>query len=178
MTIMKKVLVIMCMLLSLGMFSACSSDDEINNESTICLNSIDEINNIDEISAFFKSAFATEGRDIFDFKKNLSNDENPCILINNEEEFKETYTGELSLPTIDFSQYSLVIGKVYLAAGTFIESVNFTSINSAKAILSINCIIDNKGAYIGTIGYVYYWKIFPKFHTSKIYVGINKRTED
>ena len=174
---MRKVLFILGVLLSLGVFCACSSDDEIDNESPDVLNNLTPIDKGDSfaaISDFFKTAFNEESKP-FDFGNNLGNEENPCVIINNEEEFEEVYTGESSLPTIDFSKYTLIIGKVFLSAGTFIDNMNINHINRAKATLSINCIIDSKGAYIGTIGYVYYWNLFPKFHASIINVEVSKK---
>ena len=182
---MKKVFLFLGMLLSLGIFSACSNSDEIDTESSDVFSKItpiDDGDGFDAISAFFKTAFATEDEKAFNFKNNLSNKENPCIIINNEEDFNKTYTGDLNLPEIDFSRYTIVIGKAYLAAGTFIDNMSISQPNSTKTILStkailhINCIIDTTPGvgYVGTIGWVYYWKLFPKFHASKIYVEISR----
>ena len=175
--IMKKIRLFLGMLLSLGMFSACSSSDEIDNESDVLnnLTSIDEGDSFVVLSDFFKTTFATEGEEAFDFKNNLSNEENPCIAINNEEDFKEAYTGDLNLPAIDFSKYTLIIGKIYLSAGTFIDNMSIKQTNPAKTTLYINCIIDTTpgGGYIGIMYWGYYWKLFPKFNASKINVEIN-----
>ena len=175
--IMKKIRLFLGMLLSLGMFSACSSSDEIDNESDVLnnLTSIDEGDSFVVLSDFFKTTFATEGEEAFDFKNNLSNEENPCIAINNEEDFKEAYTGDLNLPAIDFSKYTLIIGKTFLSAGTFIDNVNIKT-NPVKTTLSINCIIDTNPnvGYLGVSYWEYYWKLFLKFHSSRIFVEISK----
>ena len=123
--IMKRIAFFMSVLLSLSMFCACSSDDDGSNysEEMIDLTPINDGNNFAAISEFFKTAFGGSYDDDkpFDFKNNLSNEDDPCIVINTEEEFKEAYTGDLSLPAIDFSNYTLTIGKIFLPAGEFID---------------------------------------------------------
>jgi hypothetical protein len=183
---MKKVLFVFGLLLTLGMFCACSSDDGDNatddsfggdSEGTeIVLNPIEEGDGLDAITDFFRKEFGKdEDEKPFDFKNNLSNEENPCIAINNEEDFKEAYTGDFNLPAIDFSKYTLIIGKIYLSAGKFIDNMSIKQTNPAKTTLYINCIIDTTpgGGYIGIMYWGYYWKLFPKFNASKINVEIN-----
>ena len=176
---MKKVLFVIGVLLSLSMFCACSSDDDGSNysEGFVDLPPINDGEDYSALSEFFKTAFGGSYDDDkpFDFKNNLSDEENPCVVINNEEDFKEAYTGDLSLPAIDFSKYTLIIGKTFLSAGTFIDNVNIKT-NPVKTTLSINCIIDTNPnvGYLGVLYWVYYWKLFPKFHSSKIYVEISK----
>jgi hypothetical protein len=175
---MKRFLFVFSTLLILGSFCACSSSDEIDTGSSdrlVDLTSIEK-DSASAISDFFKIEFGSymKQQKPFDFKSNLSNEENPCIIINNEEEFKEAYTGDLNLPYIDFSKYTLVIGKIYLSAGTFINDMSIRQIDNNKVTLAINCIIDSKGSYISVDYYEYYWKLFPKFHASEIMVKISK----
>lgn len=170
----------MSLLLTLGLFSACSNSDEVNTKSpdvSVSLNSIDEVDGNAAISDFFKTEFGDYDKEQkpFDFKNNLSNEETPCIIINNEEEFAESYIGSLSLPTIDFSKYTLLIGKVCLGAGTFIDNISIKQTNSATTTLLVNCTIDSKGTYVAVMYNEYYWKLFPKFNTSEINVEINKK---
>ena len=181
---MKKVLFILGMLLSLGMFWACSNSDEIENESSNDLGDLIPVEEGDDfaaISDFFKTEFGLEGfayedKMPFDLKNNLSNEENPCFVINNEEDFQDAYTGDLNLPTIDFSKYTLIIGKIFLSAGTFIDNMSIRQTNPAKATLFISCIIDTTPgtAYLGIIHWYYYWKLFPKFDASEINVKISQ----
>lgn len=177
---MKKVfLLFLNVLLSLGLFSACNSSDEVDtlsSDNMVDLIPIDESNGLAEISDFFKTEFGTYDNKTkpFDFKKNLSNEETPCIIINSEKEFKKVYTGSNPLPAIDFSKYTLIIGKIYLPAGTFIDNMSIKQTNLVKATLYINCIVDTKGAYVARIGWEYYWKLFPKFNVSIINVEISK----
>ena len=178
---MKKLLLMMSVLLSLGMFCACSSDDEMSEIGNKTSDAIIELTPIEEgedyvaISEFFKTEFGGSYDDDkpFDFKNNLSDEENPCVVINNEEDFKEAYTGYMSLPVIDFSKYTLIIGKIYESGGTFIDNV-YIKTNNAKTTLFVDCIMDTKGFYLGGFFWCYYWKLFPKFHASKINVEISK----
>lgn len=176
---MKKVFIILGVLLSLGMFCACSNSDEIGNEYPNDLNElfpIDEEDDSNTVSNFFKTEFGTyEDEKPFDLKNNLSSEENSCIIINSKEDFEKVYTGKLSLPTIDFSQYTLIIGKVYFSfAGTFIDNMSIRQTDSTKATLYINCIIDTKGAYTADEIWKYYWTLFPKFHASEINIEISQ----
>ena len=178
---MKRVFFVIGVLLSLSIFCACSSDDEMGGSSEGDAKSVEVLEPIVDgedyavISDFFKTAFGGSYDDEkpFDFKNNLSNDDNPCVVINNEEDFKEAYTGDLSLPAIDFSKYTLIIGKTFLSAGTFIDNVNIKT-NSTKTTLFVNCIVDTKGWYIWVEYWEYYWKLYPKFHASKIDVEVSK----
>ena len=155
--------------LSGAMLSCSSSEEESIPEGVIMPISLTD----GEIVDFFKSAYGADAKrqESFDFTKTLCNDEKrPCLIINNEDEFREAYTGVFPLPTIDFSKYSLVIGKVYTNAGTFLDNMSIKQLNDSKSVLTINYIIDTKGCYIAIVDYMYYWKIFPKFYTSEIIV--------
>ena len=182
---MKKIILFLGMLLSLGLFSACSSDDGIDNDSSddyVDLTPVDEGDDLAALFEFFQTEIGPDGyggcatgdEKPFNLKNNLRKDENPCLVINNEEDFKEAYTGDLSLPTLDFSKYTLIIGKVYLSAGTFIDNISIRQTNSTKATLYIKCIQDTNGAYLGVMYYEYYWKLYPKFHASEINVEISR----
>lgn len=180
---MKKILFMMSVLLSLGLFSACSSSDELNLDSTDNNNKDDtnvlvpvkDCYGYSAISDFFYSELESgEHPRSFVLNNNLSDDENPCIAINNKEEFEKAYTGDSPLPNIDFSNYTLIIGKIELNANIKIDNMSIR-INNKKAAIDINCIIDNKGTYIAIIDDHYYWNLFPKFFVSEITVEVNKR---
>ena len=177
---MKKIIFVISMLLTVGMLCACSNSEEYgakNSDDFIVLNPFDEGDSFAAISDFFRTEFGTyENEKPFDFKNNVSSEDNPCIIINSEEDFMEAYMGKLNLPTIDFSLYTLIIGKAFLGAGTFIDNMSIRQTNPVKATLYINCIIDTNPniGYIGRIYWNYYWKLFPKFHASEIGVEINQ----
>ena len=181
----KKLLFIMSFLLSLGMFSACNNSDEMNFDSTDNNNKDDtrvlipvkDSYGYSAISDFFYSELDSDEKypKSFIFKNNFSDDENPCIIINNKEEFEEEYTGNSPLPNIDFSNYTLIIGRITLSAGTFIDDMNIRIENNKRAAIAINCIIDSKGAYTANELYYYYWNLFPKFLVSEIVVEVNKK---
>ena len=170
---MKKILFMMSVLLSLGLFSACSSSDELD---TNVLVPVKDCYGYSAISDFFYSELESgEHPRSFVLNNNLSDDENPCIIINNKEEFEEEYTGDSPLPNIDFSNYTLIIGRITLSAGTFIDDMNIRIENNKRAAIAINCIIDSKGAYTANELYYYYWNLFPKFLVSEIVVEVNKK---
>jgi hypothetical protein len=166
------------MLLTVGLMGACSNSEEYgakNSDDFIVLNPFDEGDSFAAISDFFRTEFGTsEDEKPFDLKNNVSSEDDPCIIINSEEDFMEAYMGKLNLPTIDFSLYTLIIGKAYLSAGTFIDNMGIRQTNPEKATLAINCIVDTKGAYTCNELWEYYWKLFPKFHASEINVEVNR----
>lgn len=162
------------------MLCACNNGDE-PSDNIADLIPIEKGDDIAEISDFFKKTFDTDEirQKPFNFKNNLCNDEKKtCLVINSQEEFEEAYTGDTPLPTIDFSKYSLIIGKVYIDAGTFIDNMSIKQINNSRSVLTINYIIDTKGCYIALAYYKYYWKLFPKFHTSEIVIEETVRYEE
>lgn len=155
----------------------CSSDDDEiitrSSDDNVSLVPIEEGDAFAAVSDFFRIAFGSEGikQEAFDFKNNLCHDgKNSCLLINNVGDFKEAYMGDSPLPAIDFSKYSLIVGRVYISAGTFIDNMSIRQINNSKSILVVNYCIDTKGCYIGILNYEYYWSLFPKFHASEIVV--------
>ena len=181
----KNLCIILGMLISFGMFCACSNSDEMNIDSTDNNNKDDtrvlipvkDCFGYSAISDFFYSEFDSDEEypKSFTFKNNLSDDERPCIIINNKEEFEEEYTGDSPLPNIDFSNYTLIIGRITLTAGTFIDDMNIKIENNKRAALAINCIIDSKGTYTTNMLYCYYWNLFPKFLVSEIMVEVNRK---
>ena len=155
--LMKKYILFFSVLIATACLCACSSDEG------------DDINVMYD---FFETAFNSHNKEqkSFDFSNNLSNEEFPCIIINNKEEFEEAYMGDLRLPDIDFSVYTLVIGKIRVDAATFIDDISIKQIDNNTVALTINCFKDRKGCYIAIIKDVYYWKLFPKFYASEIKV--------
>ena len=186
---MKKNLVFMIGTMLLMMagtaMTACSNSDELNIDSTDNNNKDDtkvlipvkDSFGYSAISDFFYSELGSDETNpkSFIFKNNLSDDENPCIVINSKEEFEEEYTGDSPLPNIDFSNYTLIIGRITLSAGTFIDDMNIRIENNKRAAIAINCIIDSKGTYTANMLYCYYWNLFPKFLVSEIVVEVNKK---
>lgn len=68
----------------------------------------------EQVSSFFNDIskdFLQKRRDFFG---NIPEEEDVAIIINSDEELRSCHTGNRQLPTIDFTSYSLIIGKVYL----------------------------------------------------------------
>ena len=168
---MKQIVIFLSLLLTMGLFSGCSNDDDKYDHE---LSSIQPTN--DDIPLFFNSVFESEGENVIDFKNNISDTTSPCIIVNSKEDFEKSYTGKMLLPEIDFSKYTLVLGKVCLSAGIFIDSIGIKQLNSAKAILTVNCSIDD-GTYYGIMRNLCYWGLFQKFHASEMSVKVNSKEE-
>ena len=132
---MKKVLFILGVLLSLGMFCACSKSDETTDvlegqQSTKIgekfkigeeLYVISAISMDNSTQTFFKEKLQNNYyHDIRDF---FSIGENMCYRIDSKEEFAAIYTGTDELPEIDFSKYTLLLGsKIYDDPDTDVEN--------------------------------------------------------
>ena len=182
----KELFTMMLMLLSMAavVVSGCSSDDDETitrySDDNISLIPIEEGEVFAAVSDFFRITSGSDEikQEAFDFKNDLCHDgKNSCLLINNGEEFKEAYMGDSPLPSIDFSKYSLIVGRVYISAGTFIDNMSIRQINNSKSILAINYCVDTKGCYIGILHYEYYWSLFPKFHASEIEIVVEETGE-
>ena len=181
----KKVYYLMLMALMTG-FTACSNSDENDAEmisradqeasdAPAALAPIEEGADVAALTAFFGAEFGVydETTKPFDLKNNLSDEKNPCVVINSMEAFGEAYTGDLTLPDIDFSKYTLVFGNAFLDAGTFIDNMKIRLVDGDKVALVINCIMDSKGCYIATMCQKYYWALFPKFSASEVKVEVS-----
>lgn len=125
---MKKVFLILGMLLTLGMFCACSSGDEADSsplergdhtsrseEKTDSTKLEEDSMEIKMVSmdggvyAFFKEKLWNNYN--HDSRDSFSIGEDMCYRIDSKEEFVAIYTGTDELPEIDFSKYTLLLGS-------------------------------------------------------------------
>ncbi len=114
----KSIFIFMLMAFAVG-FTACSSDDGVN----------EPIENVEEMdSSQGTRAAITPATDldesIVEFFNDVSlqengtrhfmqpyEDKNTCLLFNSEEELAASYTGSRTLPKIDFSKYTVIVGQ-------------------------------------------------------------------
>lgn len=185
---MKKIVLFLGMLLSLGLFSACSSDDESENVTNDF--SGEEIKDSDvksispeeagdryaEISAFFNSEmpFSTYSKSFFvGYPKNENVGEEVCKIVNSRKELEDIYSGEKELPEIDFQQYTLVIGMITMPALGYKcvrqELVYVTTDSSPVLNLYVEDLYEYNPCMVSPL---YFWGLYPKMYLSNIKTNI------
>ena len=178
---MKKVFVMMGMLLSLGLFCACSSDEEIftrysgeSSDSLFIFYPIEEGEGYAMISDFFDSElpFDTYSKGLFvDSGKNVG--EEICKIVNSRKEFEDIYSGDKILPEIDFQQYTLVIGQIIMPVWGYKcitqKIVSATMDNSPIIDLYIENTYELNPAVLWPL---YFWGIYPKMNLSNLKINI------
>lgn len=200
---MKKIILLMGVLLSLGMFSACSDDDEItdviegeqstedsdNDQEGLIIKSCGggvvydgwgkpEVDTSDPLAVFFRDELHDPywdgvGNVYMTFFGQVSWDDESCLVINSNQEFQHAYMGTKELPDVDFNEYTLIIGRTW---------GNDSSYKLGDVILT------NKGDnyeletkllhYVDWGAYmsivdIYYWRLYPKLKDKSIVI---KRT--
>lgn len=166
---MKKTIIFLCLTLAFFL-TACSNSEEdmIVQESPVTA----------DVEEFFTKAFNWKeflnqhkgffSRDEF---SSLSN-EHPVIIrsINNHEEFEQAYQGELTLPEIDFSKNTLIIGLTRSLSSA--ETLGYTRLLEDHGNYDFQVVIykdvNPTGVYSLGIMPIFFWKVYPKFQTSHL----------
>ena len=190
---MKKLLLMMGILLSAGMFCACSSDDEMNVNGGGELLQISDSTLIPDdgvvlspIKLYDESGICTRQEDcmILDFfnyqlpigkSSNsffIDSDKNECYVINSLEELKSIYKGNVEIPEIDFERYTLVIGQEILS--DFYYPVYKQDLMFSDHKCHLTLYVPDFDLENNTTQYFYYWALYPKFYTEGISVGFIK----
>lgn len=183
---MKKALFMMSLLLSLGMFSACSNDGEMDvigdgefliTDSTlipddgVVLNPIkmfDEWNllineEISHIFYFFNDQLPIEKTSDSFF---IGLDKDMCYVINSIEKLKNIYHGEKEIPYIDFEKYTLVIGQKVMPDFYYPAFKQELEFRDHQCHLNLH--VPDFDLGYKTIQHFYYWALYPKFNTAAI----------
>ena len=170
---MKTKIVIFIMLFMLGMVFACSKSDE--NDSMID-SSIREIIQSDEVSDFFDREwmYLGIGSPQSFFQKN---NQEVCAWVNSEEDLRELYQGNGTIPYIDFQQYTLVIGRkrYYTKEGekspTEFECQKLY-ITDGKYVMDLFCKYSVPEFSLFSDNFICFWGIYPKLRPKDIIVNI------
>ena len=160
----KKMLVSMLSLLAMIaiVFIGCSNDDEV----TPMPESVVPVICNESISVFFEQYLPKDGHSEV-FFTDVPENEETCMVIDNKDELRSAYNGDKELPEIDFSKYSLVIGKLYVAAGLYVkeQAMQYDS----PTTLSIFLETDERG-YIAIMMDIYYWGVYPKLPSKNLII--------
>ena len=188
---MKKLLLMMSILLSTGMFFACSNDDEMNvnggdgstliPDDGVVLSPIDafEVGNREDAAQLLGGPEAHMTKDFFFFNEELplekrsdsffvGSDKDECYVINSLEELKNIYCGEKEIPYIDFEKYTLVIGQKIMP--DFYHPVYKQELEFRNHQCDLNLYVPDYDPGFKAIQHFYYWAFYPKFNTE----GINR----
>ncbi|MDO5615571.1 MAG: hypothetical protein Q4G16_05230 [Cruoricaptor ignavus] len=101
----------------------------------------------------------------------ISQDDDIFYLINNIEDFRDVYSCDDELPEIDFTKYSLIIGKkempnsFYLLADQYIEETEMLNLTIVATL--------PKSGHWPAFNDFYYWGIYPKLPNKELIVNIN-----
>ena len=143
-------------------FIECSSDVD-NSENTIVVNPEDISRSV---SFFFEKALPKEAESEV-FFTDVPKNKDTCLIINNEDELMSAYHGDEELPKIDFTNYSLVIGKLYVTAGLYVKEQ--TVQYDAPTTLSLFLEQEADAALTVMVNH-YYWGVYPKLPTKNIII--------
>lgn len=191
---MKKVVFMMSLLLTLGLFSACSSDGEMDlvggggfliTDSTLIPDDGVILSPIDAIEIGFREndVEAMGGpkgymwKDFRFFNQELpleessesffvGSDKDECYVINSLEELKSIYSGEREIPYIDFGKYTLVIGQKVMP--DFYHPEYKQDLEFRNHRCDLNLYVPDYDPGFKSIQHFYYWAFYPKFNTEGI----------
>ena len=95
-----------------------------------------------------------------------------CLIINSEEEFREAYKGEKGLPKsgINFKYCSLVIGRTYGEnSGVSLDRFEITDSDDTYQVnVTLNKSVNPKYSYTAAPKDLYYWNIYPKMEKKPV----------
>ena len=103
----------------------------------------------------------------------FNNDGNVCVVLNSYNELNLIYQGEDPLPEVDFSKYSLVIGRVWLNVGLKFNDLTVSKDGGGNTVVTLDFTYLSDNATIALVTYYYYWALCPKFSPQNITTRIN-----
>ena len=181
---MKKLVYILCCLLLLSAgFAACSSDtddleqpnshqNETSADSTeyIQYGTREPVEQSSEVTSFFN-------HNIYKwFLTNIEEGVDTCIVINDAEELKAIYSGKEEIPSIDFSNYTLLIGKASMPYGYRVCSQHL-SLDGLKSTLNITYDWPLGTGAVIINSDMPYWGVYPKCIVNGLNVQLTKEKE-
>jgi hypothetical protein len=100
------------------------------------------------------------------FFTNIGELEEVCYVVNNEEQLKALYNGKEKLPDIDFTKYTLVIGKTILSDTGETIARHYISNRNNPTKLTLRIYDSMEGlAVVSATGY---WGLYPKFESNTL----------
>jgi hypothetical protein len=177
-------------MMAVGMSSCSSDDDSIMGTDQTPVSIPDEegenkneenvstVRAADELSFFMTEALYgsdMQGRQTF---FSTVPEEEKCLIINSEQEFREAYKGDKELPKVDFSKYTLVVGCSW-GSDTSFSFDDFEMVDKGDSY-QLNLTLNHNvhpdyGAFCVVVD-IYFWRLYPKME-SKL-VSFNRIVKD
>ena len=160
------------------------ADKNIKNENTVRGGEVyegwgkPEVDESDPLAVFFRDElhgpyWDGAGNEFKTFFEQGSWDEEDCLVINSSQEFQEAYMGTKDLPEVDFSKYTLLIGKTW--GGDSSYRLDEVILRDKVVIYELETRLlhyVDRGAYAAIVE-IYYWRLYPKLEKKDI---VLKRT--
>lgn len=121
---------------------------------------IDSLTLNEETDIQLNSIFSSNNNCLFNFQKDTV-----FHVIFNQNELRK-FDNCNSVPEIDFSKYTLIVGRVMVSSIS--DNISSIELNLNKNNASYNLkvsIFEPEGRY-GAIGYLYFWKVYPQLETT------------
>ena len=155
----KFAIISICLLLLMIGFVGCSNNED--NEMFSFPN-----HNEENVESFFQIASNEMFNGMRVFFRDTTIKGEAVWVINNEKDFRSAYFGRGQLPQIDFSIYSLVIGKVYIDAGYYLKEQKIL-LDGKSQTLYLYFEHTKEGAITAFVEYLF-WGLYPKLSTREI----------
>lgn len=173
---MKKLLLFIGILFSLGLFCACNNSDELTPDSfndtdefTGIISPIEKCDGYIAITNFFNSELLNhEEAELFPFFENQ--EESVCFIINKKEEIESLYHGNVALPEIDFNNYTLIIGLEKMPHLLYKIEKQELFFQNGNMQLNLYVSAPSNSFYPAMIMDLYYWSLYPKIQAKEIKV--------
>ena len=98
-----------------------------------------------------------------------SREEDAYLLINDRKQFHATYSCDDALPEIDFTKYSLVIGKKKMPNSYY--TLVDQSMDETKT-LNLNIVVELPSGHWTAFSDFYYWGLYPKLPNKELIVKV------
>ena len=159
-------------------------DDEVDNGLTALGGEVydgwgkPEVDESDPLAVFFRDElhgpyWDGAGNEFKTFFEHGSWDEEGCLVINSRQEFQDAYMGTKELPEVDFSKYTLLIGKTWGGDSSYkLDDVILRDMTDFYELETRLLHHVDWGAYCAIVD-IYYWRLYPKLQEKDI---VLKRT--
>lgn len=173
-----KVHLTVCAVLLMAL-SACSSDNEVNESIAttemggVIYSDGQQATNMDNpIAQFFATELRmpywdNEGNSHTTFFEHGEWNSEECLLINSHEEFQAAYKGTKQLPDIDFSKYTLIIGRTWGEdSSVWLDHIELKDLGKMYQMEVF--VSKTPGIALTVITHIMYWQLYPKMSSKPI----------
>lgn len=132
----------------------------------------------DPLASFFQEELHApywdgQGNEYKTFFEHGDYDKEICLMINSRQEFQQAYMGSKPLPDVDFSKYTLLIGRTWGNDGSF--SLGEITLKNKNSYYELQTkLLHHVGGFATqAIIDIYFWRLYPKLEKKDI---VMKRT--